>query len=196
MPAPAPGVTVKANLESVLGAGFVGGFLRITLCGFGATIPRVSGAGVIADAGIPLLAGPQADGAHPVTQLIWGNDLITPAGTFYEIAILSSTQEVIQAGMYQFVNTAGTVDLAGAQQLVGPAGVAPDNIAYLPCTGAVPGAVYVSPGPVIGVTYNGAFMPEGEALPTLSYTVALDQVTITLNFATELRDRVDAFCIL
>lgn len=191
-----PGVTLTANLESILGGTAEKGYLRVTLCGFGPTIPRVIGTGILADAGIPRVIGPQVDNTHPITQLLWGNDVITPDATFYEIAILDDSQNVIQAGLYQFLNAAGTVALDSAPQIEGPYGFQLPNLSYQPCTGAVPGTVYVAPGAVLAAAYNGVLLPIGEALPVLSYTVAGDEVTITLNFATQNGDRVDALCIL
>jgi hypothetical protein len=65
---------------------------------------------------------------------------------------------------------------------------------YSFCPGTTPGTVFVSPGAVIAVTYNGTVLPRGVAAPKLSYTLAGDNVTITLNFTAEAGDRVDAFC--
>lgn len=189
------GVTLSANLESILGGTAEAGFLRITLCGFGPILPCVAGVGVLADAGVPQTLGPQI-GSTPVSQLLWGNDSISPASTFYEIAVLDANENVIQAGLYQFANTDGAVDLSRVAPFPGPYGFQLGDLSYQPCTGAVPGSVYVAPGPVVAVAYNGVLMPEGLALPVLSFTVGLDKKTITTNFATQARDRIDAFCIL
>lgn len=119
-------VTLNANLESILGGGEGGGYLRIILCGSGAVIPVVAGTCVLEDATIPQLIGPQV-GSTPISQLLFGNDVITPNGTFYEIAVLDGRKNVVQAGMYQFAQAGGpnTVDLSTATQIPAPAPAQP-----------------------------------------------------------------------
>ena len=194
---PAPGVTLTANLASIIGEAEGGGYLRVTLCGYGPMIPVVAGTCVLEDAGVPQYVGPQV-GAAPVSVTLFGNDVITPGPnvTFYEIAVLDSNKDVIQAGLYQFLNSAGAVNLSTLIPYVGPYGFYLPLLAYQPCTGAVPGTVYVAPGPVIAIAYNGELLPAGQAFPILSYTLAPDQVTATLNFNTEALDQVDALCIV
>lgn len=192
----APGVTLTANLASIIGETEGGGYLRITLCGSGPVIPVVAGTCVLEDATIPQYVGPQV-GSTPIQAILFGNDVITPGPntTFYEIAVLDSNKDVIQAGLYQFLNSAGAVDLSSATPYIGPYGFYLPLLAYLACSGAFPGTVYVAPGPVIAIAYNGELLPRGLAFPILSYTLAPDQVTATLNFNTEAGDQVDALCI-
>jgi hypothetical protein len=191
-----PGVTLTANLETILAAGGagvrLGGYLRITLCGFGPVLPRIPGVGMLANAGIPQFVGPQLSTA--LSQLLWGNDVITPAATFYEIAILDQDKNVIQTGLYQFANAAGAVDLSQATQIVGPFGFQLPTISGQPCTGTVPGSAFTAPGIPIAVFYNGSYLPQGRTYPVLSYTAVAQ--AITLNFVTEVGDRIDALCIL
>lgn len=193
----APGVTLIANLASIIGEAEGGGYLRVTLCGYGPMIPVVPGVCVLQDAGVPQLVGPQV-GSSDVQVHLFGNDVIVPGPntTFYEIAVLDDDKNVIQAGMYQFLNSAGVVDLSTLSPYLGPYGFYLPLLAYQACAGAVPGAVYVSPGPVVAVTYNGEMLSPGLAFPILSYTLGADLQTITLNFNTEAGDLVDAFCIL
>lgn len=190
------GVTLTANLESILGGTAEAGFLRITLCGFGPVLPSVPGVAMLADAGVPQLIGPQV-GSTPISQKLWGNDVITPAITFYEIAVLDQNKEVIQVGAYQFGNADGTVDLSSVAQFTGPYGFQLADLTYQPCTGTIGGNTFVSPGRIVAVTYNGVIMPESAGpFPLLSYTIGADGVTITLNFNTQAGDRIDAFCVL
>lgn len=186
-----PQITLSAQLNSILGGSALGGFLRITLCGFGPVMPAVPGNGMIADAGVPQTVGPQG-GSGPLTQLLWGNDVITPATTFYEVAVLDQNKNPIQCGNYLFTGT-GTVDLSGAAQIVPPYGFKLGNLRYAPCTGSLPGTHFTAPGTVIAASYNGVLLPYGMALPTLSYTATGN--AITLNFPAGLGDRIDAFCI-
>src|SRR5215831_333514 len=111
-------ITLNANLESIIGAAATGGYLRITLCGFGPSLPSVRGTCMIANAGVPQLVGPQV-GSTPITVQLYGNDVITPANTFYEVAVLDANQNVVQCGNYSFSGS-GTYDLSNAAQLVQP----------------------------------------------------------------------------
>jgi hypothetical protein len=185
-----PGVTVTCSIATILGGGATQGYMRITLCGYGPVLPHVSGICMIADAGIPKLLGP----ADSFSQLLWGNNAISPANTFYEIAILDLDKNVIQAGMYSFLNDAGAVDLSTATQILGPYGFSLPSLAPAACPGAVPGSSYTAPGIPLAVFYNGSLLPRSEAFPTLSYTNTAN--AITLNFVTESGDRIDALCLL
>lgn len=61
----------------------------------------------------------------------------------------------------------------------------------MPCTGA--GKIFMAPGPVVAVMYNGVLLPRGQAAPTLSYSTGAGG--IQLNFTIETGDRIDALCI-
>jgi hypothetical protein len=67
------------------------------------------------------------------------------------------------------------------------------QLVYLPCSGDVPGSLYVAAGAVIAVTWNGIFLPRGSG-PGKNFTAA-DKL-VTLSFATQVGDRIDALCIL
>lgn len=184
-------ITLSANMQSILGAG-QNGYMRITLCGFGPILPAVPGVAMLVDAGVPQTVGPGGS-SSPLTQLLWGNDVISPASTFYEVAILDQNRNVIQCGNYTFTGS-GTIDLSSAPQIVPPYGFPLTVLRYAHCTGAIPGTVYTAPGPVIAVTYNGILMVPGQAPPTKSYTLSGN--VITLNFSTSVGDRgIDAFCL-
>jgi hypothetical protein len=185
-----PGVTLTATTKNFMGNAALQGYLRITLCGFGPALPSVPTVCMLANAGVPQLLGP----ASSFSQLLWGNDVISPAETFYEVAMLDANKNVIQAGVYQFPNATGTIDLSSAAQFIGPYGMSLPSLAPAPCSGAVPGSTYTAPGIPILVFLNGVMLPRGESSPTLSYTATAE--TITLNFATAALDRIDALCLL
>lgn len=165
-----PQITLTANLENILG-GEEGGYLEITLCGFGATLPAVAGTCMLADAGIPRRVGPQA-GSTPISQLLWGNDAISPPGTFYAVAVLDSDQNVVQCGMYAFTGS-GTIDLSEAVQIM----PMPAQILSLVCNklnGDTPGSAFTLPTPSQGapllVLYNGAGLrPPTDLNPDYSF---------------------------
>lgn len=184
-----PAITLNANLDSILG-GNEGGYLRITLCGYGAQLPAVPGVGMIADAGIPQYIGPQV-GSTALSTPLWGNDVIAPGNTFYEIAVLDANRDVIQTGIYQ-LGGSGPIDLTLADQILAPYGFALGSLAYQSCV-SVTANTFTAPGPVVAVSYNGILLAYND--PTrLSYTVS--GRTIMLNFSTETGDRIDAFCLV
>lgn len=184
-----PGVTLTATMKTILGNAALQGYLRITLCGFGPVLPVVPTVCMLGDASIPQKLGPNTT----FSQVLWGNDVISPANTFYEIAMLDQDENVIQAGIYQFLNSAGSIDLSAATQIVGPFGFIPLRLNVQPATGAVPGSVYTAPGLPLAVFYNGVLLPYNVASPVLSYTSVAE--VVTLNFVTESGDRIDALCI-
>lgn len=196
MAALTPQITLTANLESIIGGAFTGGFLRITLCGSGPIIPAVPGTCLLADATIPQITNAQVDAGHPITVKLFGNDVITPGPdvTFYEIAVLDSDENVIQSGNYRFDGVAA-IDLSQAVQIVAPYGFFLGFLKVAHCTGAVPGNVYVAPGLVVGVFYNGALLG-----PAADYTLAPDRKTINLTFMTEIQngvlDEISALCVV
>lgn len=180
-----PQITLTANLESIANATELGGYLRITLCGYGPQLPAVPGTCMVADAGVPQIFGPQV-GATPISVLLWGNDVITPSNTFYEVSILDPNKNVIQSGMYTFTGS-GTTDLSNAVQNVPPYGFPLGGLAYMACE-ASGGAVYTAPGPAVAVAYNGVL------LDAQYYTIS--GPLITLTWTPELGDKINAFCIV
>lgn len=180
-----PQITLTAKLQDVTGssAGSVASpaVLRIALCGFGLTLPCIVGTSNLAQ------VGPEDfyDTGTGISTKLWGNDVISPAGTYYAITILDGNGNILQCGMYQFTGDE-TIDLSSAPQIV-----AVNTVEYVACAGAFPGTVYVSPGIVIGVAYNGVLQRPG-----IDYNLSGGNKTIALTFATFAGDTVYALCSL
>lgn len=189
-----PAITLTANLESILDGTENAGWLRITLCGYGPALPVIPATCVLADAGVPLYVGPQV-GSTPISVELWGNDVITPGMTFYEISVLDENKNVVQSGCYQLTGS-GTFDLSTLTPIPPPSGFPLGTLFINPCAGSIPGSVFTAPGQVVAPFYNGIMVPRGLSLPTLSYTLDASGTVITFNFATGLGDRVDALCIV
>lgn len=184
-----PQITLTANLESIAGGSAEAGYLRITLCGYGPQLPSVPGTCMLADAGVPQLVGPQ-NGSTPLSVQLFGNDVIMPGNTFYEVALLDADQNVIQTGMYSLTGS-GSFDLSQVPQILPPfnLGFVITTLAYLACnaTPRLPNNTFTAPGPPVAVAYNGVLLgPE-------YYSISGTQINLT--FTTELGDRIDAFCI-
>lgn len=104
-----PPITLNAHLETILATADEAGYLQIALCNFGLIPPCIPGVAMLANAGIPQTFGPQ--GGSPLSVQLWGNDVITPAGTFYSIAVLDGRKNIVQGGCYELTG-AGPYDLS------------------------------------------------------------------------------------
>lgn len=117
-----PEITLTATLQDLTGQDIDNASLSITLCGYGQTLPRIAGTAMIAKTGPMKFV--LATGATTDISL-WGNDQITPGGTYYAIEVIDDKNNIVQSGIYQF-NGAQTIDLSNAPQLnVAPAPPAP-----------------------------------------------------------------------
>jgi hypothetical protein len=119
-----PQITLTATLldysGAQIGTAAQPAYLRIALCGFEQTLPRVANTGMIAK--IASWPGDLAYTGAQLTVALWGNDVIVPSGkTYYAIAVLDASKNVLQSGIYQF-NGTQTIDLSNAVQIVQPAG--------------------------------------------------------------------------
>ena len=113
-----PQITLTVKLYdyqgNVIGSSSAPAYLRIALCGYGQTLPCIPGTGMVGGLGgdIPFVGS-------TLNVLLWGNDVITPAGTYYAISILDASKNVVQSGIYKFTGTQ-TIDLSNATQIVQP----------------------------------------------------------------------------
>lgn len=142
-----PGITLVFDLMDYSGAEIGSAtqpaYLRIVLAGFGAVLPRVDGTAMIGKVvswpgDIPYL------GAGPQQVNLWGNDVITPLGTYYCISVLDDKKNVIQSGEYQFtgrqfIDLSQVVPMAPSPGWVNTAGIITVNFQpnlILPGTGS------------------------------------------------------------
>lgn len=102
MPA-TPGFTLTGKLQNVIGANVLGARVRVTLCNFGLADPCVPGTSVMAE--IEKVLAPDNTGA--ISQLFWGNDQLSPSGTFYLAEIIDSKQNIVWAQNFQFFGGGG-----------------------------------------------------------------------------------------
>jgi hypothetical protein len=190
-----PQITLTATLVdysgAALGSATQPAWVRIALCNYGPTLPCIPGT-----ANIGKVSSWFVDVPYPGAQItvkLWGNDQITPAGTYYQISVLDTNRNVVQSGIYQFTGMA-TIDLSSAPQITPPQPAGLAQLVFQACTGAVPGTNYTAPGQIVAVAYNGVLLEPGLSAPELSYTVTGS--TIALNFSTQAGDRIYALCIV
>jgi hypothetical protein len=161
-----PFITLTATLvdysNGAQGSATAPAWLRIALCGYGATLPCIPGTANIAKVSSWFIDIPYTGSAISLT--LWANSQITPAGTYYAISVLDTNRNVVQTGMYQLTQTsATTIDLSNAPQIVQP----PPTQIFLSLvanltTGTVPGTVFTIPTTcltLVGVFYRGTFYP-------------------------------------
>lgn len=197
MPTPTPDVTLDFTLldyqGNELGTATQPAWLQIALCNYGSNLPRVEGAGIIGEVSSWFVNIPYF--GTPGSIELWGNDQITPAGTYYAVSVLDTNKNVVQTQLYIF--DAGTYDLSTATPINPPNPPGIPSLELAACSGAVPGTTYTAPGVIVpgGVFYNGVQLRPGLAFPLISYTQSGNS-TINLNFTTETGDRVDALCIV
>lgn len=183
-----PQITLNATLQDISGnpAGSPANpaIMRIALAGFGLTLPCIAGTSSL------VRVGPKdyLDTGSGAAANLWGNDAISPAGTYYAITLLDGDGNILQCGAYRFSGT-GTINLSSAQQIT------PTNsLAYSPCSGAVPGTVYTAPGVIVTLFKNPAASPSaGTALrPGIDYTLSSQGTVATLTTPTISGDSIYA----
>jgi hypothetical protein len=104
-------ITLTGTFESIAGAST--GYVSITLVNFGTAVPVVAGIGVISLGVIATTLGAS------FSQALFGNDQISPAGTYYQINVYSAAGSLISSGAYQFTGTQ-TIDLSAATPYITP----------------------------------------------------------------------------
>jgi hypothetical protein len=112
-----PAITLTATLQDLsgndVGSAASPAALRISLCGYQNEIPRIIGTSVLARVGPIFVETTSGSISIPV----WGNDVIVPAGTFYDIALLDQDGNVVQSGLYELTGS-GTKDLSTLPPIV------------------------------------------------------------------------------
>ena len=185
MPA-TPNITLTATLldysGNTIGTSAQPAWLRIALCGFGGVLPAIAGTGNITKISSWFVDIPFTGTALSVN--LWGNDQISPSGTYYTISVLDTQKNVLQTGIYQLYGTQ-TIDLSMAAQIAQPPVPQIFNLVLLATIGTVPGTVFTVPTPIrgnslLGVFYKGIFYPQVKGTTT-NWT--LSGQTLTMNFA-------------
>jgi hypothetical protein len=152
---PTPQINLTATLDDLLGnaAGTTANpaRLQIALCGFGLELPRIAGTSMLAKIGPFEVSSIGA----AIAETLWGNDQITPAGTYYAISVIDGEGNIVQCAPYRFTGTQ-TIDLSNAIPLL-PGFTT--QIGAVP-NGAFPGSLYQLPIPAYAAGaalcfYNG-----------------------------------------
>jgi hypothetical protein len=105
-------ITVTGALKDVSGVANAGK-VTFTLCNYGGNPPVLSGTALLAQVSQTAQAG--ADGLF--SMAVWGNDQISPAGTYYQVDVVGANGSRISTAAYRFTGL-GSIDLSSVSPLV------------------------------------------------------------------------------
>lgn len=183
MPA-TPGFTLTGLLQNIVGAPIIGARVRVTLCNFGLSDPTIPGTSIMAE--IEKILAPDDTGV--VDEDFWGNDVISPTGTFYLVEIIDSRRNIVWAQNFQFNGGGGDLSTMTPYNPTPPSGAA--ALAYLLCNVVTAGTVYAAPGTVIMAFVDG--VPQR---PTIDFN-GVGTSTVTLLYTADPADTVYALCLV
>jgi hypothetical protein len=102
---PTPSAVITGNLQTLTGSADVGSVV-FTLVNYGNTVPRVVGTALLLQSSVTA----QADGSGNFSVTLWGNDVITPANTYYEVDFRSDASTSVQVVPYSFSGAGGSLN--------------------------------------------------------------------------------------
>jgi hypothetical protein len=137
-----PAITLTATLQDIFGGvqGATGYPSRIciTLAGYGQVLPRIIGTSMLARVGPTYLTSSTGS----FSTLLYGNDVISPGGTYYAIEILDEDGNVVQSDGYEITGS-GTQDLSDLNPILNPGSSTPSGYILVP---SLSGALAISAG--------------------------------------------------
>jgi hypothetical protein len=143
-------LTVNGTAKDILAQNVQNAQIRIQLCNFGNYTPRVAGTGLLARTA-PIEVNTAANGTFAVN--IYGNNVISPGGTYYTFVFLDNRKNVVQVNAYQFVDGVNVPDLSA----IAPYDPSTVVVAAPIITGAYVQLAYASPLNIdgsLGATYE------------------------------------------
>lgn len=116
-------INITGSLTELTGLSDVSGTVIFQLQGFGNWLPTVPGTGLLATISTTaILAG------GTFATSLFGNDKISPAGTYYLVTIISDSGAQLASVPYQFTGTA-SVDLSSASPMItAPTDISPISL--------------------------------------------------------------------
>lgn len=107
-----PQLTITGNIQTLFGTSDANGSVVFQLQNYGLNIPKVTGTGFIVAARVGVTT---SSGSFSTT--LWGNDVITPSGTYYLVSFISDSGITVASVPY-ILQGIGTVDLSTVQPMV------------------------------------------------------------------------------
>lgn len=146
-------ITVTGTFEAIIGS--TSGSVQFELINFGTDVPRVSGTGVLTS-----LKTTSAVGTS-FTVNIFGNDVITPANTYYMVTFFDANGNVASTAPYSFTG-AGPYDLSSTSPINPVPADAINNAVLLNPAGdqkILTYALTIQGGIYLGNTHTISFLP-------------------------------------
>jgi hypothetical protein len=109
MPVTPPALTVTGTLNDIFGNADVGSSVIFQLCNYGPNLPRIANSNLLAKTRPSAVV---VDNTGAFSQKLYGNDVITPAGTYYSLSVEDENESRIQTQAYQFTGS-GSIDISG-----------------------------------------------------------------------------------
>jgi hypothetical protein len=157
-------LTVAGTTKDILGANAVAAKVRAQLCNFGNYAPRISGIGILARTA-PLDLTTDASGAF--TTSLYGNDVISPGGTYYTFTFLDDRKNVVMCNAYLFTDGVNVPDLSV-------------KIPYDPSTVVLPPSPVVS-GNYVTLGYASPLAIDGSLGDTYELTLTGNVLSSTMT---------------
>jgi hypothetical protein len=97
-------ITLSATLQNIFGAAAsTNARLRLTLCGFDGTQPRIPGTALLAE-----VREEQVFTGNAISVSVVPNDAISPAGTYYCVQVFDAAGNCVASQNYQILSTGGS----------------------------------------------------------------------------------------
>jgi hypothetical protein len=128
-----PTIIITGNLENIFGVLYPNDKIIFSLENYGLNVPRVSGTGFL----VETVQSVTANGSGAFSTALWGNDVITPSGTYYLVTFVSDAGLQIAQIPY-ILNGTGTFDLSAVAPMIStPNPYLPNYIVSNPPSSAV-----------------------------------------------------------
>jgi len=99
--------TISGNIEGATNGSGIAGSVDVQLCGYGSQVPRMNGVALVGR----LTQNVVALGDGSFTFTVYGNDQISPVGTYYTVTVKDNNGDIAQVNAYRFLNNTSSYDL-------------------------------------------------------------------------------------
>ena len=107
-------ITLTGTLQTIAGGTALEGKVKLALRGYGGQVPVLPGKALFGDVS-PDEIDTGSDGTFS-TEL-WGNDAITPAGTYYVLTVFNLNGDIVQTNAYLIVGADRSIDVSTLQPI-------------------------------------------------------------------------------
>lgn len=167
---PAPACIITGTFESLIGA--TTGSVKFDLQNYGNNPPKITGTGVIVGTSVTTAVG----ASFSVT--LYGNDVISPANTYYMVTLYDSNGHIVVEVPYNFTGVGGDLSNLSPLNVISP--IAGANPVVLNPTGLQTIVTYELDVPALGISGSSSGKTILQAQLTASGTLTLPSATDTI----------------